>query len=189
MFTFDLAARLEGTGVTVNCLHPATYMATTMVRQAGVDAVEHGRGGRAGDSPACPIADRRRPQRPLFQRPRRIARRRAGLRRQGARKIVGAERAADRAEPPGVERALPQLAGEGGRASGPMGCGKQGTIDGVLRPSGCNSDPPRRCPTPHPSRFASCVPRGGKGRPRAAYPANSLARSRAAAAALASSAG
>ncbi len=36
MFTFDLAARLEGTGVTVNCLHPATYMATTMVRQAGV---------------------------------------------------------------------------------------------------------------------------------------------------------
>jgi len=36
MFTFDLAARLKGTGVTVNCLHPATYMATTMVRQAGV---------------------------------------------------------------------------------------------------------------------------------------------------------
>jgi NAD(P)-dependent dehydrogenase (short-subunit alcohol dehydrogenase family) len=36
MFTFDLAARLEGTGVTVNCLHPATYMATTMVRDAGV---------------------------------------------------------------------------------------------------------------------------------------------------------
>jgi NAD(P)-dependent dehydrogenase (short-subunit alcohol dehydrogenase family) len=36
MFTFDLAERLAGTGVTVNCLHPATYMATTMVRQAGV---------------------------------------------------------------------------------------------------------------------------------------------------------
>jgi NAD(P)-dependent dehydrogenase (short-subunit alcohol dehydrogenase family) len=36
MFTFDLAKRLAGTGVTVNCLHPATYMATTMVRQAGV---------------------------------------------------------------------------------------------------------------------------------------------------------
>ena len=36
MFTFDLAQRLAGTGVTVNCLHPATYMATTMVRQAGV---------------------------------------------------------------------------------------------------------------------------------------------------------
>jgi NAD(P)-dependent dehydrogenase (short-subunit alcohol dehydrogenase family) len=36
MFTFDLAQRLEGSGVTVNCLHPATYMATTMVREAGV---------------------------------------------------------------------------------------------------------------------------------------------------------
>jgi len=37
MFTFDLAARLKAAGVTVNCLHPATYMATTMVRQAGVN--------------------------------------------------------------------------------------------------------------------------------------------------------
>jgi NAD(P)-dependent dehydrogenase (short-subunit alcohol dehydrogenase family) len=36
LFTFDLAERLQGTGVTVNCLHPATYMATTMVREAGV---------------------------------------------------------------------------------------------------------------------------------------------------------
>jgi NAD(P)-dependent dehydrogenase (short-subunit alcohol dehydrogenase family) len=36
VFTFDLAQRLQGTGVTVNCLHPATYMATTMVREAGV---------------------------------------------------------------------------------------------------------------------------------------------------------
>jgi NAD(P)-dependent dehydrogenase (short-subunit alcohol dehydrogenase family) len=36
LFTFDLAERLQGTGVTVNCLHPATYMATTMVRESGV---------------------------------------------------------------------------------------------------------------------------------------------------------
>jgi NAD(P)-dependent dehydrogenase (short-subunit alcohol dehydrogenase family) len=36
MFTFYLAQELDGTGVTVNCLHPATYMNTTMVRQAGV---------------------------------------------------------------------------------------------------------------------------------------------------------
>ena len=36
LFTFDLAEALKGTGVTVNCLHPATYMATTMVREAGV---------------------------------------------------------------------------------------------------------------------------------------------------------
>lgn len=35
MFTFGLAERLKASGVTVNCLHPATYMATTMVRQAG----------------------------------------------------------------------------------------------------------------------------------------------------------
>jgi NAD(P)-dependent dehydrogenase (short-subunit alcohol dehydrogenase family) len=36
LFTFDLAQRLRGTDVTVNCLHPASYMATTMVREAGV---------------------------------------------------------------------------------------------------------------------------------------------------------
>ena len=34
MFTFDLAEELEGTGVTVNCLHPATLMDTKMVREA-----------------------------------------------------------------------------------------------------------------------------------------------------------
>jgi NAD(P)-dependent dehydrogenase (short-subunit alcohol dehydrogenase family) len=36
LFTVDLAAELEGSGVTVTALHPATYMNTTMVRQAGV---------------------------------------------------------------------------------------------------------------------------------------------------------
>jgi NAD(P)-dependent dehydrogenase (short-subunit alcohol dehydrogenase family) len=39
MFTFDLAEELAGSGVTANCLHPATYMATTMVREAGVSPV------------------------------------------------------------------------------------------------------------------------------------------------------
>ena len=34
MFTFDLARQLEGTGVTVNCLHPATLMGTKMVFEA-----------------------------------------------------------------------------------------------------------------------------------------------------------
>ena len=36
MFTIDLADELEGTGVTVNALHPATYMNTTMVRAGGI---------------------------------------------------------------------------------------------------------------------------------------------------------
>ena len=36
IFTFDLAEELAGSAVSVNCLHPATYMDTTMVRQAGV---------------------------------------------------------------------------------------------------------------------------------------------------------
>jgi NAD(P)-dependent dehydrogenase (short-subunit alcohol dehydrogenase family) len=45
MMTFDLARELAGTGVTVTCLHPATYMDTTMVRQAGtapISTVEEG---------------------------------------------------------------------------------------------------------------------------------------------------
>jgi NAD(P)-dependent dehydrogenase (short-subunit alcohol dehydrogenase family) len=36
MFTIDLAQALEASNITVNALHPATYMATTMVREAGV---------------------------------------------------------------------------------------------------------------------------------------------------------
>ena len=36
MFKIDLAASLKRTGVTVACLHPATYMDTSMVRRAGV---------------------------------------------------------------------------------------------------------------------------------------------------------
>ena len=36
MFTFDLARELDGTGVTVHALHPATLMDTPMVEEAGV---------------------------------------------------------------------------------------------------------------------------------------------------------
>ncbi|KRR06143.1 SDR family NAD(P)-dependent oxidoreductase [Bradyrhizobium valentinum] len=39
MFTIDLADELKGSGVTVNCLHPATYMNTTMVRAGGITPV------------------------------------------------------------------------------------------------------------------------------------------------------
>jgi NAD(P)-dependent dehydrogenase (short-subunit alcohol dehydrogenase family) len=36
LFAFDLADELKGSSVTVNALHPASYMNTTMVRRAGV---------------------------------------------------------------------------------------------------------------------------------------------------------
>jgi NAD(P)-dependent dehydrogenase (short-subunit alcohol dehydrogenase family) len=39
MFTFDLARELDAAAVSANCLHPATYMATTMVRQSGVTPI------------------------------------------------------------------------------------------------------------------------------------------------------
>jgi NAD(P)-dependent dehydrogenase (short-subunit alcohol dehydrogenase family) len=45
MFTLDLARELQGSGVSVTSLHPATYMDTSMVRQAGVSpmsSVEEG---------------------------------------------------------------------------------------------------------------------------------------------------
>jgi NAD(P)-dependent dehydrogenase (short-subunit alcohol dehydrogenase family) len=38
LFTIELAAELEGTSVAVHALHPATLMATSMVRDAGVPA-------------------------------------------------------------------------------------------------------------------------------------------------------
>jgi NAD(P)-dependent dehydrogenase (short-subunit alcohol dehydrogenase family) len=45
MFTFDLAETLKGSGVTVNCLHPATLMNTRMVIESGykpLSSVEEG---------------------------------------------------------------------------------------------------------------------------------------------------
>lgn len=36
MLTFDLAEELKGSGITANCLHPATYMNTTMVKMDGL---------------------------------------------------------------------------------------------------------------------------------------------------------
>src|ERR1700681_4974160 len=59
MLTIDLARELEGSGVTVNALHPATYMNTTMVREGGItpiSTVEQGGGAilqlAAGDDVA-----------------------------------------------------------------------------------------------------------------------------------------
>jgi NAD(P)-dependent dehydrogenase (short-subunit alcohol dehydrogenase family) len=39
MSTIELAEELKGTGVTVNSLHPATYMNTTMVRAGGITPI------------------------------------------------------------------------------------------------------------------------------------------------------
>jgi NAD(P)-dependent dehydrogenase (short-subunit alcohol dehydrogenase family) len=39
MFTIDLAQELQGSAVTVNSLHPATYMNTTMVREGGITPI------------------------------------------------------------------------------------------------------------------------------------------------------
>ncbi len=39
MFTIDLSNELKGAGVTVNSLHPATYMNTTMVRAGGITPI------------------------------------------------------------------------------------------------------------------------------------------------------
>ena len=39
MFTIDLAQELSDTGITVNALHPATYMNTTMVRAGGITPI------------------------------------------------------------------------------------------------------------------------------------------------------
>lgn len=39
MFTFDLADELDGRSVTANCLHPATFMPTKIVRDDGTEPV------------------------------------------------------------------------------------------------------------------------------------------------------
>ena len=39
MMTFDPAEELEDSGITATCLHPATYMPTNMVRDAGLEPV------------------------------------------------------------------------------------------------------------------------------------------------------
>jgi NAD(P)-dependent dehydrogenase (short-subunit alcohol dehydrogenase family) len=47
MLTFDLAEELKDGGVTATCLHPATYMDTTMVRMAGISPMSSVKDGAA----------------------------------------------------------------------------------------------------------------------------------------------
>lgn len=42
LFTFDLAEELDGTGVTVNALHPSTYMPTKIVTSSPLSTLEQG---------------------------------------------------------------------------------------------------------------------------------------------------
>ena len=67
MFTFDLARSCCDAGVTANCLHPATFMPTNMVRAAGVrPPARSSRASRDASPDRRPGARRR--QRPLLQR-------------------------------------------------------------------------------------------------------------------------
>jgi NAD(P)-dependent dehydrogenase (short-subunit alcohol dehydrogenase family) len=47
MLTFDLAEELKSSGVTATCLHPATYMDTTMVRMDGISPMSSVEDGAA----------------------------------------------------------------------------------------------------------------------------------------------
>jgi NAD(P)-dependent dehydrogenase (short-subunit alcohol dehydrogenase family) len=77
LFTFDLARELEGKGITVNALHPATFMDTKMVRDFGTprSTVEEGALAILKLAISAEIDGRRT----LFQRTGGGASRRAGL--------------------------------------------------------------------------------------------------------------
>jgi NAD(P)-dependent dehydrogenase (short-subunit alcohol dehydrogenase family) len=51
MFMFDLTRELDPATVTANCLHPATYLATTMARQNGVTPISTVDEGGGSDRP------------------------------------------------------------------------------------------------------------------------------------------
>jgi NAD(P)-dependent dehydrogenase (short-subunit alcohol dehydrogenase family) len=64
MFTFDLARELDPAIISANCLHPATYMATTMERHR---ADQHRRGGRGSDPQPCRLGRAQRTFGPVLQ--------------------------------------------------------------------------------------------------------------------------
>ncbi len=68
MFTIDLAEELKGSGVTVNSLHPATYMNTTMVRAGGITPISTVEQGGEAILHLVSRRRRRRQERPVLQR-------------------------------------------------------------------------------------------------------------------------
>ncbi len=81
LFTLDLAKELEERDITVNCLHPATYMDTTMVRLSGVQPISTVEQGGAAILQLIEVRSACGPERTLFQRHAGIARRPPSLRR------------------------------------------------------------------------------------------------------------
>ena len=100
LFTFDLARELAGSGVTVNCLHPATYMDTTMVRLSGAQPISTVEQGGASHSAAGRVGGACGRKRTLFQRHAGIAGRFASLRRECAPTLARAELRACRSRRP-----------------------------------------------------------------------------------------
>jgi NAD(P)-dependent dehydrogenase (short-subunit alcohol dehydrogenase family) len=79
MFTFDLARELDPARITANCLHPATYMPTTMVRQSGATPDQHRRTRSRIDPQPRGIGKARRPFRRILQRADALKGKSAGL--------------------------------------------------------------------------------------------------------------
>src|SRR5262245_18377456 len=79
MFTFDLAREFDPEIVTANCLHPATYMATTMVRQSGVTPISTVEEGAEAILNPCRGRRTRWTFRPVLQRNAAVEGKPAGL--------------------------------------------------------------------------------------------------------------
>jgi len=91
LFTVDLAKELAGQSITVNCLHPATYMDTTMVRLSGAQPISTVEQGGAAILQLVDGPGAWGQKRALFQRHAGIARRSAGPRRGRPQTPAGAE--------------------------------------------------------------------------------------------------
>ena len=95
MFTIDLAEQLKDAGITVNCLHPATFMNTNMVIESGYSPTSSVEEGADAILHARHVIRTGGKDRPLFRRPAAGARQRAGLRCRRAPPSLGSQHAPD----------------------------------------------------------------------------------------------